>query len=548
MSEKTKDRTGEKAKTETNKAGVVTRGAWAKMQEESGPDLDPLKEDDGMGRGLQMSCVSEMIQDVSYPQGESQAHDISPEAVEDETDGGESSSDRKSLSAKDRLKLNIDVVLHLFKFMKPGDILKASQTCWFWREWGENEKVWELKCKETGLAYTLTSDDLKALERRNEKPAVAYSAWKVNFLKPYHIAKNFREGDPQMLTIEIRYNENNNDVSHLEFNNDKIVTVSGRPPRYIHIFCAQSGNLLHELVGHTMQVGAIQMDQEFVVTSSLDGSMKVWSVETGACIHTIDDDHTRGILSLKMHGPILVSGSKDGTLRIWNVREGSHLRTLTGHTGWVGYVQFDGNFVVSGAVNTIKIWDAVTGDCVHTLSLNVRINSLKFNGVHVVARSFRDSVGVWDVETGVRRHTLEGNNNFWYRQIEMEGNMVVCSGVHDLTTAEIWDISTGVRLHRLAGPHKHNDPIHGIQISEKFVLTSTKDETAKFWDIKTGEFIRDLVLGLGLREEKTIDRQQFREEYPTLIRMKNAKIVGAVRSSTRSQILVLNFDPNDDEN
>ena len=526
MSEKTKDRTGEKAKTETNKAGVVTRGAWAKMQEESGPDLDPVKEDDGMGRGLQRtSCVSEMIEgiyahfvknislkyffsDASYPQGESQASDISPEAVEDETDGGESPPDTKSISAKDRLKQNIDVVLHLFEFMKPGDILKASQTCWLWREWGENEKVWELKCKEAGLAYTLTSDDLKALERRNEKPAVAYSAWKVNFLKPYHIAKNFREGDPQMLTIEIRYNENNNDVRHLEFNNDKIVTVSGEPSKDIHIFCAQSGNLLHELVGHTMEVGAIQMDQDFVVTSSRDGSMKVWNVETGACIHTIiDDDHVRGIVSPKIHGPIVVSGSTDRTVRIWKVREGSLLRTLTGHTGWVRHVQFDGKFVVSSNLdNTIKIWDALTGECVRTLNLDFHIISLKFNGVHVVARSFRGSFGVWDVETRVRRHTLVGNN-LWCRQIEMEGNVMVCSGVDD-TTAEIWDISTGVRLHKLAGPHKHNDTIRGIQVSEKFVLTNTVDETVKLWDIKTGEFIRDLMLGSGLREEKTIDRQQ----------------------------------------
>ena len=156
--------------------------------------------------------------------------------------------------------------------------------------------------------------------------------------------------------------------------------------------------------------------------------------------------------------------------------------------------------------NTIKIWDALTGECVRTLNLDFHIISLKFNGVHVVARSFRGSFGVWDVETGVRRHTLVGNN-LWCRQIEMEGNVMVCSGVDD-TTAEIWDISTGVRLHKLAGPHKHNDTIRGIQVSEKFVLTSTVDETVKLWDIKTGEFIRDLMLGSGLREEKTIDRQQ----------------------------------------
>merc|ERR1712074_33763 len=83
-------------------------------------------------------------------------------------------------------------------------------------------------------------------------------------------------------------------------------------------------------------------------------------------------------------GKRAVSGSCDRTLRVWDVKEGRCLRILSGHTGPVDLVQFDGNVVVSSSWldETIKIWDPVTGECRRTISS--RIDSLKFNGVDVV--------------------------------------------------------------------------------------------------------------------------------------------------------------------
>ena len=59
MSDKPKDRTGKKERPDSINSGVVTRGTWAKMQKEGGPDLVPMKEDEHMGRVMQLtSCVS----------------------------------------------------------------------------------------------------------------------------------------------------------------------------------------------------------------------------------------------------------------------------------------------------------------------------------------------------------------------------------------------------------------------------------------------------------------------------------------------------------
>lgn len=44
------------------------------------------------------------------------------------------------------------------------------------------------------------------------------------------------------------------------------------------------------------------------------------------------------------------------------------LRTLVGHTGGVWSSQMSGSTIISGSTDrTLKVWDADTGVCIHTL-------------------------------------------------------------------------------------------------------------------------------------------------------------------------------------
>ncbi len=58
---------------------------------------------------------------------------------------------------------------------------------------------------------------------------------------------------------------------------------------------------------------------------------------------------------------------------------------------------------------------------------------------------------------------------------------------------QVWDITTGQCLHTLQGPNKHFSAVTSLQFTDKFVVTSSDDGTVKLWDLKTGEFIRNLV-------------------------------------------------------
>ena len=49
-------------------------------------------------------------------------------------------------------------------------------------------------------------------------------------------------------------------------------------------------------------------------------------------------------------------------------------------------------------------------------------------------------------------------------------------------------------MHTLQGSNSHTSAVTSLQFTDNFIVTSSDDGTVKLWDIKTGEFIRDLVV------------------------------------------------------
>jgi WD40 repeat protein len=103
---------------------------------------------------------------------------------------------------------------------------------------------------------------------------------------------------------------------------------------------------------------------------------------------------------------ILATGSEDRTVKIWDALTGECIQTLQGHRDRVWLVLFspDGSTLLSASENqTVKLWDVRTGQCLRTLegySNSVLSVALSSDG-QLLASSGRDQLlRLWDVATG----------------------------------------------------------------------------------------------------------------------------------------------------
>lgn len=73
-----------------------------------------------------------------------------------------------------------------------------------------------------------------------------------------------------------------------------------------------------------------------MASASLDKTIKLWNVESGECLLTIEghDTYVRSVC-YKYDSDILASGSYDESVKIWDTTNGKCLKTLEHHTSYV---------------------------------------------------------------------------------------------------------------------------------------------------------------------------------------------------------------------
>ena len=154
-------------------------------------------------------------------------------------------------------------------------------------------------------------------------------------------------------------------------------------------------------IGPTRVVSAVfSLDRKFVLFGSNQGTIRVWSVDTGKQDGKPLGGHSGYIscLSFSLDGKYLASGSKDMTIWIWdmNKRE-AKIGPLRKHTKKVTAVNFSpsGNNVVSGSENkSIYIRDAFTGEVLRNINCVNGVNSVTYSpysskGLFILAEGYR---------------------------------------------------------------------------------------------------------------------------------------------------------------
>lgn len=234
------------------------------------------------------------------------------------------------------------------------------------------------------------------------------------------------------------------------------------------------------------------------LATAISNELVVWEIYQGKQLFA-GQGHTAWILCLA-YSPdqtMIASGSRDETIRLWDAETGQCLKTLACPGSWVQTLTFspNGEYLVSGGSDgEIRVWQVATAHCQRVLSGHCdRILSLKLTADSrtLVSGSQDETVAVWDFETGDRRHTWNIPLN-WTLAMDLSADGRTLVTGSDGKTVKFWDLVTGECIRTLPG---YSSRAWSVALSPdgQQMVTASEDKAIKLWDVATGECLRTLL-------------------------------------------------------
>ncbi len=215
--------------------------------------------------------------------------------------------------------------------------------------------------------------------------------------------------------------------------------------------------------------------------------------------------NTAQTLTSNANNAVLVARSLDGkyiasnfnnTIKIYDALTDTCIHSVQGHTDNVISIAWspDGKHIASSSNDkTIKIWDASTGTCIQTFadSRGVNIVSWSSDGSMIASGSYDHTINIWNACTGTCIYTLTGHTGLVTSVSWSPDSSTIVTGSVD-GTVKIWDITTGICAHTLTG---HTDSVTSVSWSPngKYIASSSHDKTVKLWDSTNGTCIHSLI-------------------------------------------------------
>jgi len=269
--------------------------------------------------------------------------------------------------------------------------------------------------------------------------------------------------------------------------------------------------------------------KKYLITSSLDSSIKIFDLNTFECLKTLRG-HTEGVKCIEIisfKDSKLISGSLDKSLKLWNLDAGACTKTLNFHSYGIKCMQtLPDDKIASGSFQEIKIIDLRSETCLNTLSSDIAwVHTLKllpngFLATCIECNSISPNGGIelWDINTGrlvsklsitdeskesmelfrclclINERTLASSSTYVpIRPKSMEEQRVS----HQI---KIWDFDTGkceknILVQEGLGENLKNSRIELLVLNKRNELISlTRDNSIKIMSLENKEPVKFLPI------------------------------------------------------
>jgi hypothetical protein len=162
--------------------------------------------------------------------------------------------------------------------------------------------------------------------------------------------------------------------------------------------------------------------------------------------------HSKDVTSVcfSPDGSRLLSGSIDETMKLWDVHSGACLRTIKeGLDNCVSSVRFsaDGRYILAGA-NETTIWDVQSGRKLHGFHSDVYVEAACFtlDGGRVLSGTSDGIISLWDLQSGAKTRELIGHSGMINDLALFPDGKRFVSVASD-GTLRCWDIQSGALVY-----------------------------------------------------------------------------------------------------
>ncbi|KAK9668772.1 hypothetical protein RND81_13G085700 [Saponaria officinalis] len=172
--------------------------------------------------------------------------------------------------------------------------------------------------------------------------------------------------DPSVRGSELRATLQGHTGPVRAISSDRGKVVSGSDDLSILVWDKQTYQLREELKGHNGPITSVRMlSGERVLTSSHDGTLKMWDVRTDTCVATVGRC-SNAVLCMEYDDStgILAAAGRDSVAYLWDIRAGRQMHKLLGHTKWIRSIRMVGDTLITGSDDwTARMWSVSRGTC-----------------------------------------------------------------------------------------------------------------------------------------------------------------------------------------
>ncbi|KAI9204786.1 quinon protein alcohol dehydrogenase-like superfamily [Polychytrium aggregatum] len=284
-------------------------------------------------------------------------------------------------------------------------------------------------------------------------------------------------------------------VSSLLYHNGRLYSSS--KDGTIKEWDIDTAECLRTLSGHTRWVRNINVGREHLYSASWDDTIREWNLETGLCQRVFEKHHDLGINAVVFDEETgrMYSGSDDKTIVVYDTIVGEAVDRLEGFSGSVTCLALypsleraeDGLLISGSSDGSINMWDLQSGECLESIPAHAaEVTSLVIIHGRLYSGGNDKVINEWDISTSSRLRSFRGHSGYissLCADIDTlnDGSIRLFSGSWD-GTVRAWDLVSG-RCVGVLRAHTRSVNSLCLRADSNLLYTGSADGVIKAWDL-----------------------------------------------------------------